>query len=240
MKDDVMLQIDELNKTFNGIPVIERLSLRLLKGERMALFAPSGAGKTTLMRILAGLETQDSGLVTLQDEKTAVIFQEPRLFPFLTVEENIFLPFKAMKREVTSEIRERYQRWLEVCELTSCGNYFPSQLSGGMKQKVSIIRAMLTQPKFVLMDEPFQSIGFEAKQAMIEFLLEEHPQLTCLFITHLPEEIPMMAHCVLVFQHQCLCMGVEMPAEAFSNTEINIPTPVRVTTMDKSGFKFDF
>ena len=240
MNEDVMLQIDKLNKMFNGIPVIEKLSLRLMKGERMALFAPSGAGKTTLMRILAGLETPESGTVTLHDEQPAVIFQEPRLFPFLTVEENIFLPFKAMKHEVTADIRERYQRWLEVCELTSCGKYYPTQLSGGMKQKVSIIRAMLPQPGFVLMDEPFQSIGFEAKQAIIEFLLDENPNLSCLFITHLPEEIPMMAHSVLVFQHQCLCQGVEMPAEAFSNTEINFPNPVRVTTLDKSGIKFDF
>ena len=109
-----------------------------------------------------------------------------------------------------------------------------------MKQKVAIIRAMLPQPGFVLMDEPFQSIGFDAKQAIIEFILDENPNLTCLFITHLPEEIPLMAHCVLLFQHQCLCQGVEMPAEAFSNTEIHFPTTVRGIPVNKSGFKFDF
>jgi ABC-type nitrate/sulfonate/bicarbonate transport system ATPase subunit len=236
MKNEVMLQIEELNKAFNGIPVIEKLSLRLMKGERMALFAPSGAGKTTLMRILAGLETADRGSIAMNVKNPAVIFQEPRLFPFLTVEENIFLPFKAMKLERTDAVNERYQRWLEVCELTSCGKVYPYQLSGGMKQKVAIIRAMLPQPEFVLMDEPFQSIGFEAKKEIIDFLLDENPNLTCLFITHLPDEIPLMAHCVLVFRHQCLCQGVELPAEAMSSAETIIPTLLRVQTLDTSGF----
>jgi ABC-type nitrate/sulfonate/bicarbonate transport system ATPase subunit len=240
MNNEIMLQIDQLHKTFNGIPVIENLSLRLMQGERMALFAPSGAGKTTLMRILAGLETPDSGTVAMMGEKPVVLFQEPRLFPFLTVEENIFLPFKAMKQEINTNIKMRYQRWLEVCELTSCGNYYPYQLSGGMKQKTAVIRAMLPRPHFVLMDEPFQSIGFEAKREIITFLLDDNPKLSCLFITHLPDEIPQMAQSVLVFQQQCLCQGVEMPAEAFTNIEMNFPNPVRVHTVEKGTFKFDF
>jgi NitT/TauT family transport system ATP-binding protein len=240
MKDDVMLAVEQLNKQFNGIPVIEKLSFRLLKGERMALFAASGAGKTTLLRILAGLEKADSGQIDLAEGNPTIIFQEPRLFPFLTLQENILLPYKAQGSEINSAVLDRYQNWLEVCELTACGTYYPYQLSGGMKQKAAIIRAMLPLPRFVLMDEPFQSIGFEGKEALVHHLLTENPQLTSLFITHIPQEIPLMAHSVLVFQRQCLCQPLEVPAEAFNDVENIYPYPARLMQTDKSEMKIDF
>jgi ABC-type nitrate/sulfonate/bicarbonate transport system ATPase subunit len=225
MKPRAMLVIEELNKQFNGMPVIRDLSCQVAQGERLALFAPSGAGKTTLLRILAGLEQADSGRFLIADPAPAIVFQEPRLFPFLTVEENIFLPFKAQKREISRAVRWRYLNWLAVCELENSAQLFPTQLSGGMKQKVAVMRALLGLPRLVLMDEPFQSIGFEAKAAMMEYLLEENPQLTILFITHIPEEIPLLAQKALVFQQQCLYQPLQVSADVFLENKFVYPYP---------------
>jgi ABC-type nitrate/sulfonate/bicarbonate transport system ATPase subunit len=129
------LKVDSLTKYFDGHLVIDHLSFRLQRGKRMALYAPSGAGKTTLIKILAGLETYDGGRFELIDAVPVTIFQEPRLFAYMTVEENILLPFRLHKITPSSDLWRHYQNWLEVCELDAYTHHFPWQLSGGMKQR---------------------------------------------------------------------------------------------------------
>ena len=228
MDSEAMLVVHQVSKKYQDMPVIQNLSFSLNAGERLALFAPSGAGKTTLLRILAGLETADSGDTWLADPTPAVIFQEPRLFPFLTLEENILLPFEAQQKKVTSQVRKDYQQWLEVCELGDSARQYPYQLSGGMKQKAAIMRAMLGRPLLVLMDEPFQSIGAEAKANIIQHILTTLPDLSALFITHIPDEIPLMAHSVLYFQHQVLANPLALPAESFCPEKYFYPFPIQL------------
>jgi ABC-type nitrate/sulfonate/bicarbonate transport system ATPase subunit len=228
MDPEALLVINQVSKKYQGVPVIQNLSFSLNGGERLALFAPSGAGKTTLLRILAGLETADSGDFLLLGSAPAVIFQEPRLFPFLTLEENIFLPFEAQHKNITPQVKKDYRQWLEVCELGDSGKQYPYQLSGGMKQKAAIIRAMLGKPPLVLMDEPFQSIGAEAKANIIQHILTTAPDLTALFITHIPDEIPLMAHSVLYFQHQILANPLVLPAESFCPEKYYYPIPIQL------------
>jgi NitT/TauT family transport system ATP-binding protein len=218
MSDEIILKVENLSKSFGQHQVIQNLSMVVHRGERIALFAPSGAGKTTLIRILAGLELPTSGNYLLREEEPVTIFQEPRLFPFLTVEENICLPFKARREVIDSNIRRRYREWLEVCELSSFRNYYPYQLSGGMKQKVSLIRGLLGNPHFVMMDEPFQSIGADSKQAIVSYLLQTNSAMTLLFITHICDEVSLIAHQVIYFQQPCLTEAIQMPAECFQQS----------------------
>lgn len=199
-----IVTVQNLYKTYAGQQVIAGLSFSIQEGERVALFAPSGAGKTTLISILAGLETPDSGRASVADLAPVTVFQEPRLFPFLNVEENIFLPYKIANRSVTPEVNQRYQAWLEVCELGRFVHLYPYQLSGGMRQKVSLVRGLLGMPRFVMLDEPFQSINYEAKKAIIDHILETQPQITLLFVTHIAEEVPMLAQRVMFFKDPCL------------------------------------
>jgi ABC-type nitrate/sulfonate/bicarbonate transport system ATPase subunit len=216
MNDEILLEIKNLEKSFAAQAVIRDLSLTVRRGERMALCAPSGAGKTTLIRILAGLEKADSGRVMLKEQPPVTIFQEPRLFPFMTVEENIYLPFKTQEKVIDPQVRRDCQKWLEVCELAAYKKHYPFQLSGGMKQKVSLVRALLGRPRFVLMDEPFQSIGSESKLAIIRHFLQTNPQVSLLFITHIREEVPLLAHRVVYFQQPCLSQALQMPAACYS------------------------
>jgi ABC-type nitrate/sulfonate/bicarbonate transport system ATPase subunit len=194
-----VLTVRHLSKQFAGHRVIDDLSFDMGEGERVALFAPSGSGKTTLIHILAGLEPYDSGSFTLNDTAPATVFQEPRLFPFLTVEENILLPYRVRAKPVTPAVQRRCQAWLEVCRLTECRRQYPYQLSGGMKAKVALIRGLLGEPRFVMLDEPFQSIDGASKAAIIAHLRQACPQAAWLFITHQTEDVPGMAQSVLHF-----------------------------------------
>lgn len=214
------LELVNVNKAYGGQDVISGLSFSIGIGERLALFAPSGAGKSTLVRLLAGFEQADSGKF-LSGAAMAFQFQEPRLFPFLTVRENILLPYKASAKAPSKDDLSRMDGWLGVAELDTFKDHYPYELSGGMKQKVSFIRAVLGQPAMLVLDEPFQSIGSASKQAMISHLLGTQPGISMLVITHSPTEVLMLATRALVFSEPTLamqsCMMVEDVEQFFGN-----------------------
>jgi NitT/TauT family transport system ATP-binding protein len=198
MKND-MVTVSHLKKTFDSQLVIDDLTFSIPCGTRTAVFAPSGAGKTTLIQILAGLQKPDGGMVQVNVEHPVILFQEPRLFPYMTVEENIFLPFKLQDKPVLDHNRDDFEAWISVCGLGDFRRHYPYQLSGGMKQKVSLIRGLIQKPSLVLMDEPFQSIGRQAKLEIINYLLKANPDVTILLVTHDPEEVELLAHHMLYF-----------------------------------------
>ncbi len=199
MTPDTIIKTFELSKTYQSHEVIHNLSFELKRGERIAFFAPSGAGKTTLIHILAGLEPATSGSLLVNETAPVVFFQEPRLFPYMTVEENIKLPWRIKKDSWTIQTQLHYQEWLRVCELNAWKNHYPYQLSGGMRQKAALIRGFLGNPALVLMDEPFQSIGQAAKTTIIEFIKRHYPNLAILMATHSLEEIPLLTDSVYYF-----------------------------------------
>lgn len=219
---ETLLSVQHLNKRFGDHRVIENLSFRMERGERMALFAPSGAGKTTLIHILSGLEPYDGGGYHFAGEKPATIFQEARLFPFLTVEENILLPFKVQDRPISPAVRESLRRWLEVCQLTGYTRHYPCQISGGMKQKTALIRGWLGNPQMVLMDEPFQSIDELSKRAILEHILRTNPQAAVLFVTHQAEDIPLLAQSVLYFQSSSLNQAAILNVDDFLSIQASL------------------
>ncbi|MFH2133276.1 MAG: ATP-binding cassette domain-containing protein [bacterium] len=199
-----MLTVRHLTKRFGCRLVIDNLSFTLHQGNRITLFAPSGAGKTTLINILNGFDPGFEGFYRLTARHPATVFQEPRLFSHLTVHENIFLPFQVRRLPITDAVLARYATWLDLCELTERTGHFPFQLSGGLKQKVALIRCFLTEPDFVMLDEPFKSIDMGSKRRIIEHIIQAYPSVTVLLATHNLDEIPLLTKWLLICKTSAL------------------------------------
>lgn len=199
-----VLIIEKLSRCFGSHRVIDNLSLALRAGERLTVFAPSGSGKTTLINILTGLDFDHQGFYHIETKKFSTIFQESRLFPHLTVHENILLPLQVKKVPISSRVLTKYRSWLDICGISERTRDFPFQLSAGMKQKVALIRCFMTEPDFVMMDEPFTSIDYSSKHRIIEYILQTYPFLTVLLMTHNLEEVPCFTQKIMVFKNCAL------------------------------------
>jgi NitT/TauT family transport system ATP-binding protein/sulfonate transport system ATP-binding protein len=202
--------ISNLSKTFaiNGrsLNVLRGLNLRIEGGESLAIVGASGSGKTTLLRILAGLEEADSGNVSIDGrpidgvgKDRAVIFQEPRLLPWLTVEDNVAFPLevRGIQGKEARKLADRYIRLVGLGEFSSA---LPSQLSGGMAQRVGIARALAVQPEILLLDEPFGALDAMTKITMQEELsrIWREEKVTMILVTHDLEEAIYLADRVLI------------------------------------------
>ncbi len=174
--------LKNVSKAFGDHSVISDVSLSLAQGGITCLLGPSGCGKSTLLRVATSLLLADAGSVLIQPHETAMVFQEPRLLPWLTVEENLALAVQGPRREKKSHIR----KVLDLVELGSIEQLLPRELSGGMAQRVGLARALLRRPRYLFMDEPFaalDAITRSALQKMLVTLIAEQ-QITCLFVTH--------------------------------------------------------
>ncbi|MEA4811925.1 MAG: ATP-binding cassette domain-containing protein [Anaerolineaceae bacterium] len=215
-KPKTALSVLGLSKSFGELPVIEGLSFEVQKGERLLLLAACGAGKSTLLKILAGLLKPDQGSHHYSEGvKPVILFQEPRLFSHLTVQENILLPLKAAGKPISKTAAGKMESWLAEVNLYRFKNAFPHELSGGMKRKVSLLRALITEPNFLLLDEPFQSLDPESKEKIINALLPQLKELTILFTTHDILEIPLLASSVLYFSSPNLAKPAKISAASF-------------------------
>lgn len=148
-----MLELKDISLRFEQKPVLAGCGLRLNKGDRVALMGPSGCGKTSLLRVALGLQMPDGGSVSRTDGRVAAVFQEPRLLPWRTAEENVNLVLSDRK-ETMPEARE----WLRKLELLEARALYPAELSGGMQQRLSIARALSYRPELLVMDEPFKAM----------------------------------------------------------------------------------
>lgn len=168
-------------------PVLENISINSDNGIT-AIAGKSGCGKTTLLRILSGLITPDSGDVT-HSGRVGMVFQEPRLFPWFTVERNLKSVMKQQKLS-KNETDERIGKVLEIVGLGDCRKKYPSELSGGMKMRVSIARSLVYECDMLLMDEPFNGLDIPSKAAISELLRKLSADgLKILFVSHIPEDI---------------------------------------------------
>ena len=190
-----LIEIKNLQKVFNKEPIFKNLSLKIEKGDFVSILGSSGCGKSTLLRLIAGLEEKSSGeLLKPTDMRLSFVFQEPCLLPWLTLEENIVLPLK-LKNEKMSAVDQ-------VLELVHLGNYksfFPHQLSGGMKMRASLARALVTDPEILLMDEPFAALD-EATRFHLQDELRQiwsKKNLTIIFVTHSISESVYLSNSVL-------------------------------------------
>jgi len=183
-----ILSLSAIAKKFDsGTQAIARLDLDVAEGAFVSLVGPSGCGKSTALRIVAGLLTPDAGTVDFPDGKPELgfVFQEPTLMPWSSALNNVRLPLD-LKHMNRSEANDRAARALKRVGLGGFEKAYPRELSGGMKMRVSIARAMAAEPKLLLMDEPFAALDELTRQALNDDLLTlwVEDALTVLFVTH--------------------------------------------------------
>jgi NitT/TauT family transport system ATP-binding protein len=199
-----------LSKVFTGgIHALDAVDLKVPAGQFVAVLGPSGCGKSTLLRLTAGLEhpsagsLQVGGLPPLEARRSrrnlAYVFQEATLLPWRTVERNVALPLELLGPEVAPPSLSVGQA-LQMVGLSPFARAFPWQLSGGMRMRVSIARALITRPGLLLMDEPFAALDALTRQRLNEELLRlwEQDRWTCLFVTHNVQEAVFLSQRVLV------------------------------------------
>jgi NitT/TauT family transport system ATP-binding protein len=203
--------INNLSKSYNSgtgsvpIRVFNKLSLKIPEQKISVILGPSGCGKTTLLHSIAGLIKQDSGEI-IQDEQSSsisYIFQEPRLLPWMSVSQNIDLVLKKVFPD-KNQRGERISQFLDLVGLSDCGEMYPDELSGGMKQRVSIARAFAYPSSLILMDEPFQSLDLKLRIELIHAYtkLWDCDPRTTLLVTHDVREALLLADVIFLLSNR--------------------------------------
>lgn len=227
-----ILEVKNIYRTYHhedtNIVVLEDISFDIYEGEFICLVGPSGCGKSTLLRMIVGLDKPTKGEIIYRGERIvgvnpriALVFQNFALIPWLTVWQNVELGLEA--RGIDKEERERRVKyWLEKVGLDGYENAYPRELSGGMKQRVGIARALALEPELLCMDEPFSSLDPLTSQNLREELLRlwgdrELPILAVLMVTHSIEEAIFMSDRIVVMSTH--------PGRIVREMEINLPRP---------------
>jgi sulfonate transport system ATP-binding protein len=207
-----MLRIDNVSKRFaNGFIALDDLNLTVNQGEIVSLVGTSGCGKSTILRIIAGLEYPTLGDVFIDDEaihsphpKIGLIFQEPRLMPWLTVRKNVEFGLDTLPNVKFNRLERRdlVDRILERVSLTEFANTLPRQLSGGMAQRVAIARALITKPSILLLDEPFSALDAFIRMKLQDHLLSiwDYDRPTLILVTHDIEEALVLSDRIIVLR----------------------------------------
>lgn len=183
-----MYQVKNINKNYNELKVLEDISIDFPKNKTTCILGPSGCGKTTLLNIIAGITTEDSGEILGFQEDISFVFQEDRLIKWKNVKDNISFVLKGkMDKE---QIETTIDKYLKLVNLEEYKYYYPKDLSGGMRQKISILRAFAYPSNLLIMDEPFKSLDINSKQILIDFFKELRimENRTCIIVTHDIEE----------------------------------------------------
>ncbi len=219
------LEVKNVSKSFDGKPVLKDVSLELNKGELVCLLGVSGGGKTTLFNIISGLLAPDSGQVLLdgkditnQPGHISYMLQKDLLLPYRTIEDNAALPL-LLKGEKKKEARKRVSPMFEQFGLGGTQKKYPSQLSGGMRQRAALLRTYMFSNDIALLDEPFSALDTITKSSMHKWYLNvmKQIQMSTLFITHDIDEA------ILISDRICLLSG--SPGEITGEIIIKEPKP---------------
>jgi NitT/TauT family transport system ATP-binding protein len=226
---DVILTVSHLQKVFQSLGkstlALKDINFTTHRREFVCVVGPSGCGKSTLIRILAGLEEHTAGDVLLQGQPVSgpgsdrgMVFQGYTLFPWLTVKKNVMFGLTVNGHGKLESEREALQ-WLQLIGLEKFADSYPHQLSGGMKQRVAIVRALANQPRILLMDEPFGALDAQTRCRMQAHLLEiwRKIDITILFITHDLDEAIYLADRIIVLSAH--------PGEVQEIIEVPVPRP---------------
>lgn len=191
---EVLLDINVQRKSFGSTTVLHNVHVKLHEREVISLLGPSGCGKSTLLRIVAGLEKDYQGELNRTAEEVAFVFQEPRLMPWLTVEQNIgFSDDKHYDKEWVAQL-------IEEVGLNGFADALPKALSGGMAQRVAIARGLYSHPKVLLLDEPFSAVDAFTRMKLQDLLLQlaQRHAIALLLVTHDVDEALYLSDRVLV------------------------------------------
>jgi len=196
----VDITLEEINKSYGTLEVLRTISFAVKQAEVCAILGPSGCGKTTLLNIISGMDGDYSGEVRgVHPKRTSYLFQEPRLLPWKTVLGNLefIIPPEMDKSSWMSTIRH----YLELVGLEEFSTYYPNALSGGMRQRVAVVRAFIFPADLVLMDEPFQALDLRIKLSLVSVFkaLWQESRKTAIFVTHDVQEAMLLGDRIIVF-----------------------------------------
>jgi len=224
------MQVSAISKSFGIGPlrkqVIDNCTFTLERGKLTVLIGPSGCGKTTLINLLAGYETPDSGDITVDNEPIKgpgkdrlVVFQETALFPWMTTFQNVVYGPMVRGEKNKKELEEEAMFLLNKVGLAEFRDKYPIQLSGGMQRRCELVRALINRPKIMMMDEPFRGLDAMTRELMQEYYVRlfEENHLTNLFITSELEEAIFLADRLIILTNR--------PAGARTVIEIDLPRP---------------
>ena len=233
------IEVSRLTRSFRlddtTVTALDDVSLQVAAGEFCCMVGPSGCGKTTLLRLIAGLDRPTSGELRIATSDAgrplnAMVFQEQSVFPWMTVEQNVGYGLR-IRREKPHRIRERVDHFLRMVGLHEFARAYPHQLSGGMKQRVSVARAFATDPEVLLMDEPFAALDEQSKLLLQNELLRiwDETQKTVVYITHSIDEAVALGDRVVVLTSR--------PGRIKTSIDVDLPRP-RVVYDLKSDARF--
>lgn len=192
-----MIQLDRIAKSFGERKILADLSMTIQENEHLAILAESGIGKTTLLRIIAGLEQPDAGSVTgISPDGLAYMFQEPRLFESLSALDNVAV----VSRDRKETARRKAGELLAQVGLEEAVHKHPSQLSGGMKQRVALARTFMTDAAVFLLDEPFSALDEDTREKMRRFVYEQTQDKTLLLVTHRRDDAELLCSRIITLQ----------------------------------------
>lgn len=236
----VVLEVDRLGRAFPGergmVTALRDVSFSVHRREFVCVIGPSGCGKSTLIRMIAGLDHPTSGRLLLDGREVSgpgpdrgMVFQGYTLFPWLTVTENVMfgLEMQGMDRSVAEP---RAREWIDLVGLSKAAKAYPAQLSGGMKQRTAIARALAANPRILLMDEPFGALDAQTRAQMQTHLMEiwRNVDVTILFITHDLDEAILLADRILVLKAN--------PGEVQELIEVPVPRPRSLAQLTEPEF----
>ena len=237
------ITIDDLSIQYNTTTVLDSVSCDIPVGQWVSIVGPSGCGKSTLLRCVAGLANPTTGMVQLGCKQPAFVFQDPTLLPWRTVADNIQLPLELEKQSSGN----RSERVLKVAQLVGLEaadiDKYPRELSGGMRMRVSIARALVMNPNALLLDEPFAALDEILRQQLNQELLHiwQTQQMTVLFVTHNVSEAIYLSQRVLVLDANgtmCGDVAIDLPADrvpAIRDTPLFLEKTAAVTRILQEG-----
>ncbi len=230
------VDIQAVSLGYGETTLVRRLTFRAAQGAKIAVVGPSGVGKSTLLRALAGLHEPLEGRILLSGQdpvevarsgKIGMAFQDPTLVPWKSALDNVLLPIR-LRRRVNGFDRERARRLLELVGLQTIGRRLPAELSGGMRQRVAVARALVGEPQLLLLDEPFAWLDEFRRLALAAEMETWTEGTTTIMVTHAVTEAVLMADRILVLHGDDACRYTEV------NTDLDRPRTL--STLTQGGF----
>ncbi len=232
-----MLELINVTKSFGGEPALENITLTVPEEAFLCILGPNRCGKSTLLRLIAGLDTPTAGRILLNGQpvvgpgpERGLVFQEYALFPWRTVAQNIAFGLE-LKGLPKAERQQRVHHYLDLVGLREFAGYHPQNLSGGTKQLVAIARALANDPAIILMDEPFGALDAQTRNVMQERLLNvwQRERKTILFVTHSVDEAVFLADRIVVMSYR--------PGYILEQVTVDMPWPRVRTSSDFNSLR---
>ena len=221
--ENEVVVVNGLRKNFGRLDVLSDINFDVKRGELVCILGPSGCGKTTILRIIAGLLPFDGGTVLLNGEdvtevrdcqrQISVVFQEPRLLPWRNVWQNVRLSLELRQDKMEIGDEQLIGEALALVGLSEFAEAYPHQLSGGMKQRVSLARALVTQPQVLLMDEPLTGLDLRNREELQDEILRiwKEKGMSLVWVTHAPEEAIYLADRIIVLSRRPTAIQAILP-----------------------------